>query len=154
MNMPKTHLQAVLLATPDDTEAQFYEALQHGDLERMMAVWLDDDEAACCIHPGSGRLSGKRAIRAAYEQLFSQGHGVDVRPMSVQRVTLPGGGTVLHHVVERVRVETAEGPRLIWVLATHLYLKTPEGWRLVVHHASPGTGREHHEGGESPSTLH
>jgi hypothetical protein len=31
-------------ATPDDTEAAFYEALQQGDIERLMACWSDEDE--------------------------------------------------------------------------------------------------------------
>jgi ketosteroid isomerase-like protein len=29
-----------------------------------------------------------------------------------------------------------------WVLATNAYLKTPDGWRLVLHHASPGQALE------------
>ena len=32
------------LASPDDIEQQFYEALQRGDIERLMAVWSDDEE--------------------------------------------------------------------------------------------------------------
>ena len=33
---------AAPLASPDEIEQQFYEALQRGDLERLMAVWSDD----------------------------------------------------------------------------------------------------------------
>ena len=44
-------------STPDDIEAQFYEALQRGDIERLMAVWSDDDEISC-VHPGGPRLVG------------------------------------------------------------------------------------------------
>jgi uncharacterized protein (TIGR02246 family) len=152
MATPKP-LQATLMATPDDTETQLYEALHAGDLERLMAVWVDDDEAVC-IHPGSGRLTGLRAIRESFDQMFRDGSRLDVRPMSVRRVSLPG--CEVHHVVERVRVGEPgqEGAaRIAFMLATNIYVKTPQGWRLQVHHASLGTGREHHEG-EAASTLH
>ena len=62
---------ALLLASPEDTEAQFYEALQAGDLERLMAVWGDEDEV-CCVHPGGPRVVGAAAIRASFEQIFAR----------------------------------------------------------------------------------
>ena len=48
--MPARPPKVALMTTPDETEAQFYEALQRGDLDRVMAVWADDDDIAC-IHP-------------------------------------------------------------------------------------------------------
>ena len=47
------------LASADDIEQQFYEALQQGDIERLMAAWSDDDDIAC-IHPGGPRVVGAR----------------------------------------------------------------------------------------------
>ena len=32
------------MSSPEDIEQQFYEALQQGDIERLMAVWADDDD--------------------------------------------------------------------------------------------------------------
>ena len=56
MSPPRTRAQAAaLLASPDDVEAQFYEALQQADLEKLMAVWSDDEDIAC-IHPGGPRI--------------------------------------------------------------------------------------------------
>jgi ketosteroid isomerase-like protein len=60
----------------------------------------------------------------------------------------------VHHLVERITVRTAEGPRSAWVLATNVYVKTPQGWRMVAHHASPGTPQEPAVAVERPSTLH
>ena len=51
---------AALHASPEDCEAQFYEALRDGDLERVMAVWADDDEIVC-VHPGGARVEIGRA---------------------------------------------------------------------------------------------
>jgi hypothetical protein len=40
------------------------------------------------------------------------------------------------------------------VVATNVYLKTSQGWRMVAHHASPGTAQETPEIVEAPSVLH
>ena len=48
---------AALMATPDEIEAMFYEALQSGDLERLMGLWVND-ELVRCIHPGGPLLVG------------------------------------------------------------------------------------------------
>ena len=60
----------------------------------------------------------------------------------------------VHSVLERVTVMTAEGEQAGWVVATNVYLKTPQGWRLVSHHASPGSPHEAQEIVEAASTLH
>jgi ketosteroid isomerase-like protein len=140
-----------LLATPDEAEAQFYEALRDADLDKLMAVWSDEDEIVC-VHPGGPRLVGPRAIRASFETLFGNGH-IDARPQQVKRVQLPDAA--MHNLVERFDLRTAEGPRTAYVLATNVYHKTALGWRLVAHHASPGTdGGELAETDEAPGILH
>ncbi len=141
---------AALMASPDDTEAQFYEALQTGDLERLMAVWADDADVAC-VHPGGPRLVGHGAIRAAFEALF--GHGaVDARPAQVRRLLTET--TAIHHVLERERVGGEDGPRDGFVLATNVYLKTPQGWRLAAHHATAASDEAPPPSGEVPAVLH
>ena len=141
---------AALLAAPEDTEAQFYEALQSADLERLMQVWADEDEISC-VHPGGPRIVGPGAIRAAFESLFGQG-AIAVHPERVRR--LHSGDTAIHQVLERVQVEGPEGQRSAWVIATNVYLKTAFGWRMVLHHASPGTAHDIQEVVEEPATLH
>jgi hypothetical protein len=49
---------------------------------------------------------------------------------------------------------TSEGPQSAWVLATNVYALTAEGWRMVLHHASPGSPHEAQEIVEAGSTLH
>ena len=139
-----------LPSSPDDIEAQFYEALQSGDLERLMAVWSDDDEVVC-IHPGGTRLVGMAAIRASFEAIFAQG-GVYAEPENVHRVV--NETTAVHSLTERVRVMADEGPRPAWVIATNVYVRTAEGWRMVCHHASPGMPQEAREAFETVAMLH
>ena len=138
------------MASVDDVEAQFYEALQRGDIERLMAVWSDDDDVVC-VHPGGPRVVGHAAIRTAFEAVFANG-AIAVRTEKLKRVE--SAGCVVHNLIERVDVRTAEGPRTAWVIATNVYLKTALGWRLVAHHASPGAKREMPEIVDAPATLH
>ena len=141
---------AHLMASPDDVEAQFYEALREADIDKLMAVWADDDEVIC-VHPGGPRVIGPRAIRVAFEAMFSNGR-IHAFPERLRRVhTLDAA---VHNLVERIELATTEGPRIGYVLATNVYLKTALGWRLVAHHASPGTPHETPEVVEAPAVLH
>ena len=150
MARPKP-LIASLAGSPDEIEAQLYEALQRGDLEGLLALWADEDEIVC-IHPGGTRLIGPAAIRASFEALFANG-GIRIQPEQVHRVQHVG--LAVHHLVERIEVITEKGPQRAWVLATNVYLKTAQGWRLAAHHASPGTAHEPStSGGDPPAILH
>ena len=141
---------AVLMSSPEDAEAQFYEALRDGNLDRLMDVWADDDEIIC-IHPGGGRIVGHPGVRAAFETLFGNGQ-LSVHPEHVQRVH--SMDSAVHSVLERIEVVTEEGPRTGWVVATNVYHRTARGWRMVAHHASPGAVEEPAVLAEAPSVLH
>jgi ketosteroid isomerase-like protein len=149
--MPRIKSPAAhLLASPDDVEAQFYEALRDGDLDKLMSVWSDDEEVVC-VHPGGPRVIGPAAVRSAFEAIFASGR-IRAYPDRVHRVRLLDAA--MHNVVERIEVATDEGPRTAYVLATNVYHKTSLGWRLVAHHASPGTEVETPEITEAPAILH
>lgn len=138
------------IGSADDVETEFYEALQTGDLERLMALWSDDDEI-CCVHPGGPRLIGAAAIRTSFEAMFAAGR-IAARPDQVRRVEALG--SAVHSVLERVRVSVEGGERDAFVVATNVYVKGPRGWRLVCHHASPGTAAEATVTAEATATLH
>ncbi|TAK83081.1 MAG: DUF4440 domain-containing protein [Aquabacterium sp.] len=136
--------------SPDDVEAAFYRAMQQGDLDQLMALWADEDEIAC-IHPGGIRALGAQAVRASFESIFAVG-SVDVRPESVRR--LLSQAVAVHHVVERIQGITPEGPQAAYVVATNVYVRTPLGWRMLVHHASPGGEIGSPDFSESGMMLH
>lgn len=154
MTFPKAPPAAALASdSPDDVEARFYEALQKGDIEAVMALWADEDDVVC-VHPGGPRLVGLGAIRAAFEALFARGP-VAVRPEQVRR--LQQIGCSLHHLVERIEARAGSAAvQTAWVVATNFYVKTAQGWRLAAHHASPGSAADlaHLGAGDAPSTLH
>jgi uncharacterized protein (TIGR02246 family) len=138
------------MATPDDVEAQFYEALRDADIHRLMAVWSDDDDIVC-VHPGGPRVVGTAAIRASFEAIFERG-GIPVHPDQVRRTR--SLDAAVHNLVEVVSIASAEGTQQAYVVATNVYLKTTLGWRLVAHHASPGSATAPQDHSDPPTTLH
>ena len=149
--MRKTKIQAANLeGNADDVEAAFYDALRTGDVDKLMACWADEDDIVC-VHPGGPRVLGAGAIRASFEAMFANG-SIRAWPERVRKVE--SLGSCVHNMLERVEVLTADGQRQGWVLATNVYHKTAQGWRMVVHHASPGTQQELQEISDAPQVLH
>ena len=142
--------QAVLLTTADDTEASFYDAMQHADLDRMMQVWADDEDIAC-VHPGGPRVVGTVAVRAGFEAVFSGGP-VHVTIEHVRRMET--AVCAVHHVTEKVQAVGPEGTRTAFVMATNVFLRTAQGWRMVAHHASPGMQQDLPDISEPRGVLH
>ena len=149
--MPKTKNQAAIVGgSADEIEAAFYEALQQGDIEKLMACWADEDEVVC-VHPGGPRVVGTLAIRAAFDAMFSNG-SIRAVPQQVRKVE--SLTSVVHNVLERIEVLPQGGPAHAYVLATNVYHRTAQGWRMVVHHASPGSQHEAQETNDAPPVLH
>jgi ketosteroid isomerase-like protein len=148
--MRKPKVSPATSGNADEIETAFYEALQAGDIERLMACWADEDDIVC-VHPGGARLVGAGAIRAAFDAMFTNG-SIRAHAEKVRKIETLGAS--VHSVLERIEVMTEEGPRHAYVIATNVYHKTAQGWRLVAHHASPGTPREMQEISDSPQVLH
>jgi ketosteroid isomerase-like protein len=60
----------------------------------------------------------------------------------------------MHNVQERIALLTTDGTQEAVVVATNVYQRTPQGWRMVAHHASPGSATSHTETHEAPQVLH
>ena len=149
--MKRTKLQAAIVGgTPDDIEQAFYEALHNADIGQLMGCWAEEDEIVC-VHPSGPRLVGAGAIRAAFEAMFANG-SVQAFPERIHKIQ--SLASEVHHLVERVEVITPQGPQQAWVIATNVFHKTPQGWRLVAHHTSPGTSSEALDQGVKPKVLH
>lgn len=133
--MPRSRYHAAAFGdTADEVENAFYEALRAAELDQLMACWADEDEIVCVL-PGSPRLVGAAAIREAFRQRFAHGPIAAV-PQRLRRIEHLGAA--VHSVLELIDVPTADGARQAWVVATNVYIKTAQGWRMVAHHASGG----------------
>ena len=122
-----------IFPTAQDAENAFYEALERGDLEGMMAVWAEDEEIIC-VHPTGPRLSGQDQVRESWAKIFSGGGGARVH--ITQQVAVTGMMIAVHSVHENFTIEGDARPQ-VPVVATNVYLRTAAGWRMIVHHASP-----------------
>lgn len=137
--------------TPDEVEQAYYEALHNADMAQLMACWAEEDEIVCILS-GGPRLIGAGAIRSAFEARFAQG-GVQVTVERVHRIAALA--SAVHHLLERIRVQTPQGEQTEWVTVTHVYHKTAQGWRMVAHHASPGQPPDDPAGlSARPAVLH
>jgi len=111
----------------------FYQAFEGKDVDAMMATWAEDEDIVC-VHPGGPRLVGYEAVRSGWEQLFAGDARLSFNLHEI--VVLETVGMALQSAVEHVSVGDDPKPRGS-AIATNVFLRTPSGWRMVVHHASP-----------------
>jgi len=115
-----------------------------------MACWANEEDIIC-VHPGGPRLIGAVAIRNSFEIMF--GHG-PIRSFPERLHKLETITSAVHNLIERVEIFTAEGAQIAFVTSTNVYMRTAQGWRMVAHHASPGTPPEIHSDIDTPTILH
>jgi ketosteroid isomerase-like protein len=122
-----------ILTSPQDAAVAFYQAFEARDIDAMMAAWAEDEEIVC-IHPGGPRLVGYDAVRSGWEQLFSGDTKLSFALDEI--VALETVGMAMQSAVEQVTVGDDPKPRGA-AIATNIFLRTPSGWRIVMHHSSP-----------------
>jgi ketosteroid isomerase-like protein len=135
------------VAAVERANADFYAAFEHGDLDAMTRVWLDDPHTLC-IHPGTEPLHGTASITRSwalimanvpYIQFFLTDVEVSVRG-DVASVTCTENVLAAD---ENTAADSFTGARAI---ATNVFVRVDDTWRLWIHHSSPVISGEHHEG--------
>ena len=118
---------------PEAAEAAFYAAFEARSLDAMMAVWANDDSIAC-IHPLAAPLNGRAAVAAGWHSMFEAAgqFRVQVEVAHEMREATRGIRIVREYLV--IGQESEPRPP---ILATNVYRKDADGWRMVLHHASP-----------------
>ncbi|SPE25890.1 conserved hypothetical protein [Burkholderiales bacterium] len=119
----------MLFASAEECEQAFYEALENADIEAMAELWLQDDEV-CCTHPGAARLVGYQAVRASWASLLEAGP-LPVRPLA--RHSFESATLTVTNLIEEIAVRQGSVRKLMHVLASNAYVKTPAGWKMVMH---------------------
>lgn len=125
-------MSPTIFARAEDVENAFYEAIARADLDALMSVWADDEEVVC-IHPTGQRLCGVAAIQDSWRAIFSGNSSLTVR--ITRSVRWSGMLIAVHSVVETFYLgnePTPHGP----MLATNVFQRGANGWRLLSHHAS------------------
>jgi ketosteroid isomerase-like protein len=134
-----------VFSSPEAVEEAFYRALQTSDLKLMMAVW-DEDDNISCVHPGGARLDGRAAVRQSWEAILSNSPNMAFRLTDVSHYYDQNLAVhVLHEHIRLGKDSQAQPP----VVTTNVYRLTGNGWRMVMHHASPTRAPT-----ERPTSLH
>lgn len=122
-----------IYTTPSDAALAFYQAFEARDIDTMMSTWADDEEIVC-VHPGGTRLVGYNAVRAGWEQLFAGDTRLKFRLDQI--AVIETVGLAMQNAIEHVSAGSDGNPRGA-AFVTNVFLRTPSGWRMVLHHASP-----------------
>lgn len=117
----------------EEANARFYRAFEALDLGAMEEVWAHGEHVKC-VHPGWPLLTGWEAVRSSWEAIFESTEEMrftlgDVRvEVAGEFAWVTCTENILSEVHGRVSVTA--------VLATNLFERAPDGWRMVHHHAS------------------
>jgi ketosteroid isomerase-like protein len=129
-----------------EVNAEFYAAFERGDLDRMNDIWLDDP-GTLCIHPGALPLRGASEITRSWALIMANVPYIQFFLTDVEVGV--NGDTASVTCTENVLTadETTEndsfnGARAV---ATNVFLRRGDTWRLFIHHASPVMSGEQDE---------
>jgi ketosteroid isomerase-like protein len=119
--------------SPEAAETAFYAAFEARALDAMMAVWADADSIAC-IHPLAAPLDGRAAVAAGWQSMFEAAGKFRIQVETAHEIR--EAGQVIRIVREYLIIGDETEPRPP-ILAPNVYRKEADGWRMVLHHASP-----------------
>ena len=113
---------------------RFYRALEELDLEEMERIWLHEPWVRC-IHPGWDVLVGWGQVRESLAQIFASTGWMRVTPTECDVHVFGDVGMVA--CAENITASRDSDVGVAVAQATNLFRRTPEGWRMFHHHASP-----------------
>jgi uncharacterized protein (TIGR02246 family) len=125
-------------ATLRSTNEAFYKALETLDLEAMERLWMHESWVRC-VHPGWDVLVGWAQIRESFEQIFASTRWIRVTPTGVYIKVF--GDVAVVATSENITATSDGDVGVATAQATNIYLRRPEGWRMINHHASPAPVR-------------
>ncbi|MFE9607769.1 nuclear transport factor 2 family protein [Streptomyces sp. NPDC006012] len=152
MSAAHTDVEQVELAN-----TAYYEAVEEGDFEKLSSLWLDpadlgvdeeyhdpaDTGVMSCVHPGWPVLTGRGEVLRSYALIMANTDYIQFFLTDVHvSVT---GDTALVTCTENIlsggpapEAGAELGPLVgQLVVATNVFHRTSEGWKLWSHHASP-----------------
>jgi len=115
--------------TADEAEATFYEAFKRCDIDMMAELWAEGE--VVCIHPGSGPIVGYDAVIRSWQQIFDNALPPQITITPIKQMN--SSELAVRLVLEEIETD---GGDIAAVLATNIYQKLENGWRMVEHHGS------------------
>ena len=126
--------------------AAFYQAFESADLDTMLDLWLVDPETLC-VHPGALPVRGTSAINRSWALIMANTPYIQFFLTDVEVSVLAGVASVTctENVLtgdDRTGPDAFGGARAV---ATNVFVRTDQGWRLWIHHASPVLSGNNHD---------
>jgi ketosteroid isomerase-like protein len=129
---------------PDETaqvlavHTAFYSAFEQADFDAMQDLWAEDD-GVVCVHPGSQPIRGRVAVIRSWLALMANAPYIQFFLTDVEAVVVGEVASVT--CTENVLSAPPDSALGVFAggsaAATNVFRRTPNGWRLWIHHASP-----------------
>lgn len=118
--------------------AAFYAAIESGDVSRIEALWDDADDVAC-VHPGWPPLRGRSRVARSWAVIMANTAYLQYFPTDVN-VAVAGDVAIVgceHSLLARLTDTEGGLGETARVVATNVFRRRGDDWRLWAHHASP-----------------
>jgi ketosteroid isomerase-like protein len=118
----------------------FYTSIEDADLDKMTEIWAEDtaEGKVTCVHPGWSLLAGRAEVLRSWALIMANTTYIQFVLTDVTTIVL--GDLAVLTCVENILTAGDEGESSFAagkVVASNVYLRTPQGWRLWMHHGSP-----------------
>lgn len=126
-----------------------YDAFEAGDADLMAALWLagPDAPSVTCVHPGWSPLRGRDTVLRSWTVIMANTSFIQFVLTDVA-VRVAGEVAVVTCAENMLTgLDDVTGGELAGLaggraVATNVFRRTEDGWRLWVHHASPVLTRD------------
>lgn len=129
---------------------EFYAVFERGDFDAMQELWALDD-GVVCVHPGTRPIRGRREVMRSWMVVMANAAYIQFFLTDVEAEV--AGDLASVTCTENVLSAAPDTPVGAFAggsaTATNVFRRTPDGWRLWVHHASPVLSSPDPEGSDS-----
>lgn len=125
-------------ADVEAVNASFYVAFESADLDTMTSLWVDDEETVC-VHPGALPVRGTGAINRSWALIMANTPYIQFFLTDVEVSVLGDVASVTCTENVLTADEMTDGGAFngAKAVATNVFVRTDDDWRLWIHHASP-----------------
>ena len=113
---------------------KFYKAFNARDLSAMKEIWSSHQNVTC-VHPGWSPLNGFEPIIDSWQGIFKNSGNMDIQISDINMLTSKDLAWV--SCVEKLYTIASHGVLASKVFSTNLFKLNQDGWKMIMHHASP-----------------
>ncbi len=128
------------IAEVEVANGRLYTAFETADVDLMASVWDElEPDGLACVHPGWPMLRGRAQVLRSWAAVMA---GTNYIQFFLTDVNIGvTGDTAVVTCTENVLTAVTEDPSThAAVVATNVFRRRADGWRLRVHHGSPVLG--------------